>query len=246
MLVYVCECVSNLVLLKTCIFFLIDFHNTYIDFSAWYWKISIGWLSIFDELKKFPGILFQKRHLQQKEEAKNTSKANMWVSNFFLFELNTWWSIKVKVHPIQSNSISFFQFEAPTDEKSSEIDFYWVQPLFSFVKNAIDWFIWCELIYLIAFIMKWSHEIVTIFHRLAFRMQQVYVAARNSYGSQSVSHFSASARSFYAIKQTESARGDKWLCQVRVFASSTWQNQHLMTRSECSNALHVESVVIYG
>ena len=166
--------------------------------------------------KNFPEFSFRNVTYSRKERGKTQAH------QIFEYRLN--WihdeaskSKSIQSNPIQSNLISFSHFEAPTKEKNSEIDFYWVLLLFSFVKNAIDWFILCELICLIAFIMKWSHEIVTIFHRSAFRMQQVYVASRISNKSQSVSHFSASVRSFYAIKQTKSARGDKWLCQVREF-----------------------------
>lgn len=77
-----------------------DLNITYINFGARYWKISIRWISIFDKLEKFPGILFQPSHLQMKNETQKTA------TSISIFLCYTPQLIKCQSQ-LQSNSIRF-------------------------------------------------------------------------------------------------------------------------------------------
>lgn len=83
---------------------------TYIDFSTWYWEIPIGWIAIFDELEKFPGILFQPCYLREKA----SNKINVIIMGYFIATKRIYKNEQIVhnsslgiiwIQPLQSDSI---------------------------------------------------------------------------------------------------------------------------------------------
>lgn len=146
--------------------------SPYINFGAWYWKISIRWITIFDELEKFSRILFQPSHLPKKTETKRKKKPQK------IHKYRFWYQIEcIMKHQSQSNSsfnsiLHFISINLVNHKKKDDSN---VVIVCIFVFEFHCWVHFSELICVIAFIMESANQIETIFHRLTFICNKFYI-----------------------------------------------------------------------